>query len=319
MVMVPGGDAIRQQRTNARAGPAPPGVGRPAPAAAHAAAPVAPDRGPEPALLEELVEGEIIPRLLVAHRLAPSVAPPGPVFVEGLAGGPGPADVERLAADAIRRDAHALLGHVEAWLALGVPVETLLVELLAPAARCLGRWWEEDRCDFIDVTMGLWRLQEVMHEIAAGIPGAGGVAPNGLSALFGVPEGEAHVFGSIMVETCFRRAGWRTATELGGSEELLESRLADGWFDVAGLGLATSASLAAAPALVARLRRASRNPALVVLVGGPAIAVEPARALRLGADAAALDARRAVALASRLCARRTGSAGLAPAGPAALA
>ena len=45
-----------------------------------------------------------------------------------------------------------------------------MVDLLAPAARLLGEYWEDDRCDFVDVTMGLWRLQEVVHEIAARAP-----------------------------------------------------------------------------------------------------------------------------------------------------
>ncbi len=236
------------------------------------------------------------------------------MLAEALVRGPGQADIERLAEDAIRLDAVLLFDHVEAWLALGLPVESILVELLAPAARCLGRWWEEDRCDFIDVTMGLWRLQEVMHELASGVPGAGGVAPSGRSVLIGAPEGEDHLFGAVMVETCFRRSGWHTVAELGSGHAELEARIAGEWFDVAGLSASTTASLKVLPRLVARLRRASRNPDLVILVGGHAFADEPDLPARVGADAAVMDARRAVTLADRLCARRAACRPLRQAG-----
>jgi hypothetical protein len=41
----------------------------------------------------------------------------------------------------------------------------VFIDLLAPSARRLGQHWEDDDCDFVDVTMGLWRLQEVMREV----------------------------------------------------------------------------------------------------------------------------------------------------------
>ena len=63
-------------------------------------------------------------------------------------------------------EADELLEKVEALLSLGAQPGSILVDLLAPSARELGRMWEEDECDFVDVTMGLWRLQEVMRELA---------------------------------------------------------------------------------------------------------------------------------------------------------
>jgi methanogenic corrinoid protein MtbC1 len=256
--------------------------------------------------LSRVVEGEIIPRLLVAHRLAPDTracARAGGLLAAGLSPGPRAADIDRVASDSIEGDAWSLLRHVEAYLSLGVPVETLLVELLAPAARRLGEWWEEDRCDFVDVTMGLWRLQEVMHEIAAGLPGAPSVAPGAQAALFAVMPRDTHVFGAVMAETCFRRAGWRTATELEGSAGQLEASVADSWFDLAGLTVSTEEGLAELPALIERLRRASRNPDLAIMVGGWLFVRSPGLVHAVGADATAADARDAVRVAERLLRR----------------
>lgn len=101
--------------------------------------------------LSRLVEGEIIPRLMLAHAIE---APPAAHWAVE------PEDVDALAALALEVNADALLARVEAILARGTPVDSMMVDLLAPAARLLGTYWEEDRCDFVAVTMGLWRLQE---------------------------------------------------------------------------------------------------------------------------------------------------------------
>ncbi len=263
-----------------------------------------------PAALTRVVEGEIIPRLLLAHRALPAGSAPGAgalrhgvEMFEGLRLGPQASEVDRLAADSIHSDAWSVLRHVEAYLAQGTSVESLLVDLFAPAARRLGEWWEQDACDFIDVTMGLWRLQEVMHEVAAGLPDAPARAPGARAALFAAAPGDTHVFGAIMAETCFRRAGWRTATALDCSAEQLEARVGESWFDLAGISVSTEDALAGLPLLIGRLRRASRNPQLVVMVGGWLFAQTPGLAERVGADGTSADARAAVGIADRLCNR----------------
>jgi methanogenic corrinoid protein MtbC1 len=264
--------------------------------------------GGEVHALSRVVEGEIIPRLLIAHSLTGESLTAG--MEELLAGvhrldratgGPGASEIDRLASDAIDQDAWSLLQHVEALLSLGHSVEGLLVDLLAPAARRLGEWWEQDLCDFVDVTMGLWRLQEVMHELAAGVPGAGGVTAGARAALFAVPPGETHVFGSVMVETCFRRAGWRTRSATESSLAEIERDLARGWFDLVGLTVSNADSVEELGDLIARLRLVSANPDLAVLVGGTVFSAKPDLADHVGADGTAADARQAVVLAERLC------------------
>lgn len=113
--------------------------------------------------LSTLIENEIIPRMMVAHVKDPPTAPIVTPDTESI----GRADVEALAPLALQVEADALLNHVETILARGVAVDTVMVDLLAPTARLLGDYWDEDRCDFVEVTMALWRLQEIVHEIAA--------------------------------------------------------------------------------------------------------------------------------------------------------
>ena len=73
-------------------------------------------------------------------------------------------DVHRRQAGIGQDGADHLVGraarHVDAATAAGlrgrgVSVEALYVHLLAPAARHLGELWEDDRCHFADVTVGM--------------------------------------------------------------------------------------------------------------------------------------------------------------------
>ena len=45
----------------------------------------------------------------------------------------------------------------------GISLDTLHTELLEPTARHLGELWDEDKVDFLDVTIGVRRLQELVH------------------------------------------------------------------------------------------------------------------------------------------------------------
>lgn len=247
-----------------------------------------------PACLVRMVEGEIIPRLLLAHRqhaqpMRNSAAAPTPQI-----------DVAQFAAQALDQEAYALLACVDAQIALGMDVETLFLDLVAPAARQLGVWWEQDACDFVDVTMGLWRLQEVVHEISARMPGAAEGTCGERRAFFAAPPGSQHGFGTLMVEEFFRRSGWSTWSAQNASRQDQIAEVGGRWFDVIGLTISTEPDLADLPAFIAALRSASRNPDVAVMVGGWVFNQNPHLVAAMGADGTALDARAAVEKAESL-------------------
>ena len=258
-----------------------------------------------PLALQQLIEGEIIPRLLLAHRALPGRPPHLSLVDAPVAAG----TAEAFARAALRSEAYALLVEIDAQLARGVTVETIFVDILAPAARHLGVMWEEDACDFVDVTMALWRLQEIVHELAARSPGAAERRGGERRALFAPMPGEQHGFGSLMVEEFFRRAGWITASEPGASEADLLGLVARRWFELVGLTIASDARIEDLPRFIAALRTHSRNPHLGVMVGGRVFVDHPDWAVACGADATAADGRQAVTVAETLIDGLTHDAG----------
>lgn len=245
--------------------------------------------------LSTLIEHEIIPRLVVAHtNEAPAIPSSGSVDIID------PGEVEALAPLALQVEADALLTHVEAILARGVSVDTVMVDLLAPTARLLGEFWDDDRCDFMEVTMGLWRLQEVVHEIANLAPPASSPADGRHRALFASFAGDQHSFGAIVIDELFRRNGWATERMNEVETNILLQTVTDFRFDLIGLTVSCDYNVAHLPSIIAALRNVSRNSRVCVMVGGRAFSENPELAAQVGADGTAPDAKLALSVAEAL-------------------
>ncbi|PCD03646.1 cobalamin-binding protein [Sphingomonas spermidinifaciens] len=252
-----------------------------------------------PVALSALIEGEIIPRLMVAHHAAtPAVAP-------GTAHEIDARDIAALAPMTLEVEADVLLAHVQGLMTRGISIDSVLIDLLAPTARLLGEWWEADRCDFVEVTMGLWRLQEVVHEICDGAPPTLRAAPRP-KALFAAMPGDQHSFGAVIVDELFRRNGWSTDRWIGEAAAGLQERVRMHRFDLIGLTISCDCHIAALPPLIADLRTVSRNPKVSVMVGGRVFVEDPSLATSVGADGTARDARLALSVATHLVRARAG-------------
>jgi methanogenic corrinoid protein MtbC1 len=160
--------------------------------------------------------------------------------------------------------------------------------------------WERDECDFVDVTMGLWRLQEVMRDIAARAPEDHDNHAPPRSALFSPMPGDNHQFGAIMIEEVFSRGGWKSDVLIKPERRELLDRLTRERFDLVGLTLARDCPSAAVGNLIKAMRNVSANPNLFVLVGGRMINDNPSVAIEVGADGTAPDALAALELANSM-------------------
>ena len=252
--------------------------------------------------LSMLIEREIIPRLMASH--ASGFRPPSEAGANDDRDTILSAEIDAFAPLVMQVEADVLLAHVEAILRRGVTVEAVMVDLLAPAARVLGDYWEDDRCDFVDVTMGLWRLQEVAHEIAGRSPAGHASAAGNRRALFVSMKGDHHSFGTVVIDEVFRRGGWLT-DRISDVEtpELLDAAAGD-WFDMIGLTISCDCNIADLESLIAALRKVSRNPGICIMVGGALFSADPELATKVGADGTARDAKLALEVADDLLRKR---------------
>lgn len=254
---------------------------------------------PPVASLVRAIESEIIPRLMVARQA-------------GHLSGDSSAGVRQTAVNTeeftrllLRPDPGEASLYVAAVRAGGATLQSLYLELIAPAARNLGAMWEADRCGFIEVTIGLGRLQQMLRELGGDFRGEQGLEnrDHGRRAIIVGAPGEQHTLGVIMVSEFFRRAGW---TVLGGPAWKAEepvALVADSWIDLFGMSVGNSRCLEAAASRIPMIRKASRNPDLQIMLGGRIFVEHPELAVHLGANGTAADAQRAALHADTLLAR----------------
>jgi methanogenic corrinoid protein MtbC1 len=250
--------------------------------------------------LMRTLEGDIIPRLVRAHRPASTVVVPVAVAPVALT----EADAHRFARLVIGHEDGVIAHTLDALRFRGVTVEAIYLDLLAPAARHLGALWDDDLCDFAEVTVGLGRLQQLMRELSPAFGSEVDHPADGRRALLVPAPGEQHTFGLSMVAEFFRRAGWEVVGGVGGPEMDPVDRVREEWFDVIGVSVGNEARLDWLRSGIADVRRASRNRAIGVMVGGPVFILNPDYVGQVGADITATDGRQAPILAEGLLGQR---------------
>jgi methanogenic corrinoid protein MtbC1 len=96
--------------------------------------------------------------------------------------------------------------------------------------------------------------------------------------------------GLFMVSEFFRRGGWKVWGELAASSEVILKTIADQHFDLVGLSVSTEEQLPNLAQFIQQLKKASHNPQIGVMVGGPIFFVKPELSKAVEADIVGFDA-----------------------------
>ena len=245
------------------------------------------------------IEGEIIPRLIDAHRASgtarAAAASVSPELTSQWVG--------ELARIILANRSGVAASFVQELLSQGVALDVVYLDVLSPTARHLGAMWEQDLCDFTDVTIGLWRLQQLMYEFSPTFQREAAGSRSARRVMLVPVPGSQHTLGLLMVAEFFRRAGWTVWGDPTASQRDLVAAARSEWFDVIGFSVGTEDQLTALTGVIPAIRQASLNASLGVMVGGPLLVAHPEYAQRVHADATASDAAQAVVEAEHLLAR----------------
>jgi methanogenic corrinoid protein MtbC1 len=239
--------------------------------------------------LTSTIVSEIIPRLMLSHRVnTPIIA-----RVRGNAA-VDVSDVSSFVDILLSSDSERAQFFIDDVLSRGVPLDAILMELMAPAARRLGDMWTADECDFVDVTLGVSR----MHALLRRFSGQMGVNDNkpvhGRKALLVPAPGEQHTFGLRIVEEFLLRDGWAVRAKLDATLDETAAMLKAEHFDFVGFTMSGEVLVSALREAINVTRKVSKNQSIRIIVGGTVFAKQPALAEHLGADGLALEAAQAV-------------------------
>ncbi len=249
------------------------------------------------ARLVRTIEGEIVPRLVMSRRV---ICVPGPV-ADGAGRGPDDADVRELVRLLLAHDVVVASAYVETVRQRGASLEGVCLHLLAPAARELGLLWEEDECDFMQVTVGLCRLHHLLRELSPEFRPESMELQLEKSILLAPAPGDQHTFGITLVAQFLRKAGWQVWHEHPANGADLVEVVRQNWFAVVGLSVGSESRVEDVAAIIRSIRNASVNRSVGILIGGPVLIAKPDLAQVVGADGTAADGPRAVLHAEKMC------------------
>jgi methanogenic corrinoid protein MtbC1 len=230
------------------------------------------------AILKTVMLSTVIPTLADCHGIVPQPRETWPISNR----------VRELADLLIEPDEHAAFDLIEEMQDIDSVRLSIFATLFEPAARRLGDLWSEDFCSEFDVTVALSRLQTAARLLPAGARYAG-IPWRPHPVVLVAPEpGELHQLGAALDSNVLRNAGWSPQCEFPTSDRALQDLVSGAWFDALDLSLSSAFRrddrLAKLTKTIARARRASLNPALVVVVGGRVFVEDKSAGAVVGAD-----------------------------------
>ncbi|WP_315714318.1 MULTISPECIES: B12-binding domain-containing protein [unclassified Bradyrhizobium] len=250
---------------------------------------IAPLRNTRHPQLNDAIEAEIIPRLVMAHASALERVP---AIITASA--QEAADFAELVLDA---DDVGAVACIQAHRDHGETLERIYLDLLVPTANHLRHLWADDERDFADVTLALWRLQQLLRHFSSAFCAELSVAPAGLRVLLTTAPGDRRelghmMFGLVLAGEFFRRDGFETWIEPDTADRGFVETLRSQWFNVVEFFANSDKKLDDLASNIRMVRRESSNQDVGVLVCGPAFIERPELVLLVGGDGVVSDPSR---------------------------
>ncbi len=248
-------------------------------------------------LIASVVEKQLLPKLTLAGKAAHRHAEQAGDDRESVRAGEIDTFVELLLTSA----RGTCVGYISDLHTSGVALESIYLDLLAPAAQQLGPMWLSDELSFTEISIALARLQALVTKVARSeAPAPIEIDPE-RHIVLARARNEQHAFGLLMVAEFFRLAGWRVSGGLDlDTGQQLGALLRDNWYSVLGLTAGSRRMALDLKDDIQSAKAVSRNPKLVVIVGGPAFLEEPDLLSEIGGDYLAADGFEAVEKAEAL-------------------
>lgn len=240
-------------------------------------------RDAPPVDLVDTITHQVIPRLLLAHRMDVSDID----RIDDARRPPTHQEVLRLVDTAVAQDVQSCLGQAEAMLRDGISLESLLLDWISAAACKLGDGWLEDERSFADVTLGLGTLHRMLATLRHRLTPP--IGNRGLVVLT-VPPGEQHILAIHVLGDLLRNAGWEAVVEPTMTEDELVTIVSTESVAMVGISMSSHSLIEPTRRLVTRIREASLNRDLAVMLGGPVDLSEAAKSMGAVACGSAREA-----------------------------
>ncbi len=151
----------------------------------------------------------------------------------------------------------------------GASIDYIVLDLIPEIARKLGKHWEDDNISFADVSIGVTRLERVIYKLDYLFQANQLERQQNKSILISGCPGSQHSLGTLIFANFMTFSGWQVhrpnKVNIDSMVEGVESKI----HQALAISVATNEQLEELPSLISLLRQKSKNPKIIVLIGGP--------------------------------------------------
>lgn len=200
---------------------------------------------------------------------------------------------------AIHCDTEASLKFILMLLDRGVPIESIYLDLISPAAKFLGEMWIEDRCDFAHVTLGSSCLQRTLSLLSDKFASQRDMLSD-RSALVLTMPGDQHTLGPSLAAEFLRRYGWDVECIFPDTEDDVYAALRNQDFNMIGFSVSHEKDIGVLQHVISNVREVVGTRGIGVIAGGNAVLENPESFESIGVDSIAGDGRETVINAGKI-------------------
>jgi methanogenic corrinoid protein MtbC1 len=251
--------------------------------------------------LNKTIESEIIPRLLMGHKLesANHIADGQSSnievkqteivdFCQTLLDGPI-ADCFTFV-DRMQKSGHSLI--------------SLYMNLIPASTRRLQQLWESDENSFTEVTFALGRAQNLIHQLSPAFMSQGKLSGFQGNALLINAPGSQHTLGILIMGEFFKLNGWNTTVEIETTSTDLKDQIRLQTYDLLAISISCEDQWGTMETLLNEVKKVSKNKGILTMAGGPLFDFKPELVQECSADVCSLTAEEAIAKVSYLIAQK---------------
>ena len=166
----------------------------------------------------------------------------------------------------------------------GASINYIVLDLIPSIARRLGKQWEDDTLSFAEVSIGVNRLERVIHKLDYLFQVTQLEKRGNQSILITVFPESQHSLGTLILSNYFIHSGWRVYRPDNTSLKSISQEIESHSHDAIAISVSCDEQLELLPNTISALRGKSRNPNIKVLIGGPLYNKAPEKFAHIDAD-----------------------------------
>jgi methanogenic corrinoid protein MtbC1 len=148
----------------------------------------------------------------------------------------------------------------------------------------LGKQWEDDTLSFAEVSIGVNKLERVIHKLDYLFQVTQLEKRDDQSILITAFPESQHSLGTLILSNYFIHSGWRVYRPENTSLKSIGREIESNRHDAIAISISCDEQLEQLPNTISALRGKSKNPKIKVLIGGPLYNKAPEKFAHIKAD-----------------------------------